>query len=154
MVDSFGCSSYMFMPSMDNFFSFIQYSYLFFLLDLITLVRTSSKSKEELKNLLMKVKEESGKVGLKLQFSSVTQSCLSLYDPMDWSIPGLPIHHQLPEFTQTQSIESVMPPTISFSVIPVSSHLQSCPASGFFQMSQFFASGGQSIGVSASASIL
>ena len=45
-------------------------------------------------------------------------------------------------------------PTISSSVIPFSSCLQSFPASGFFQMSQFFASGGQSIGVSASASVL
>ena len=45
-------------------------------------------------------------------------------------------------------------PTISSSVIPFSSHLQSFPASGSFQMSQFFTSGGQSIGVSASASVL
>ena len=44
-------------------------------------------------------------------------------------------------------------PTISSSVVPFS-HLQSFPASGAFQMSQFFASGGQSIGVSASASVL
>ena len=44
-------------------------------------------------------------------------------------------------------------PTISSSVIPFFSWLQSCPASGSFQMSQFFASGGQSIGVSASASV-
>ena len=36
------------------------------------------------------------------QFSSVTQLCLTLCDPMDHSTPGLPIHHQLPEFTQTQ----------------------------------------------------
>ena len=42
-------------------------------------------------------------------------------------------------------------PTISSSVVPFSSHLQSFPASGSFQMSQFFTSGGQSIGVSASA---
>ena len=45
-------------------------------------------------------------------------------------------------------------PTISSSVVPFSSCLQSFPASGFFQMSQFFASGGQNIGVSASASVL
>ena len=45
-------------------------------------------------------------------------------------------------------------PTISSSVVPFSSHLQSSPASGSFQMSQFFASGGQSIGVSASPSVL
>ena len=35
------------------------------------------------------------------QFSSVTQSCLILCDPMDRSMPGLPVHHQLPESTQT-----------------------------------------------------
>ena len=45
-------------------------------------------------------------------------------------------------------------PTISSSVIPFSSHLQSFPASGSFQMSQLFASGGQRIGVSALASVL
>ena len=45
-------------------------------------------------------------------------------------------------------------PTISSSVIPFSSHLQSFPALGSFQMSQFFTSGGQSIGVSALASVL
>ena len=45
-------------------------------------------------------------------------------------------------------------PTISSSVVPFSSHLQSFPASGSFPMSQFFTSGGWSIGVSASASVL
>ena len=35
------------------------------------------------------------------QFSSVTQSCLTLCNPMNRSMPGLPVHHQLPEFTQT-----------------------------------------------------
>ena len=45
-------------------------------------------------------------------------------------------------------------PTISFSVIPFSSHLQSFPTSGSFQTSQLFRSGGQSIGVSASVSVL
>ena len=45
-------------------------------------------------------------------------------------------------------------PTISFSVVPFSSCLQSFPASGDFQMSQFFASDGPSIGASASASVL
>ena len=37
-----------------------------------------------------------------VQFSSVTQSCPTLYDPMNSSTPGLPVHHQLPEFTQTR----------------------------------------------------
>ena len=36
-----------------------------------------------------------------VQFSSVAQSCLTLCDPMNHSSPGLPVHHQLPEFTQT-----------------------------------------------------
>ena len=36
-----------------------------------------------------------------IQFSSVTQSCLTLCDPMNHSTPGFPVHHQLPEFTQT-----------------------------------------------------
>ena len=36
-----------------------------------------------------------------IQFSSVAQSCLTLCDPMNHSMPGLPVHHQLPEFTQT-----------------------------------------------------
>ena len=44
-----------------------------------------------------------------VQFSSVAQSCPTLCDPMNRSTPGLPVHHQLPEFTQTTSIESVMP---------------------------------------------
>ena len=37
-----------------------------------------------------------------LQFSSVAQSCPTLCDPMNCSTPGLPVHHKLPEFTQTQ----------------------------------------------------
>ena len=38
---------------------------------------------------------------ISVQFSSVTQSCPTLWDPMNCSTPGLPVHHQLPEFTQT-----------------------------------------------------
>ena len=89
-----------------------------------------------------------------IQFISVTQSCLTLCDPMNRSTPGLPVHHQHPESTQTHvnwvadAIQSSHP------VVPFSSFPQSFPASGSFQMSQLFASGGQSIGVSASASVL
>ena len=36
-----------------------------------------------------------------VQFSSAAQSCPTLCDPMNCSMPGLPVHHQLPEFTQT-----------------------------------------------------
>ena len=41
--------------------------------------------------------------GMFLQFSSVAQSCLTLCDAMNHSMPGLPVHHQLPEFTQTHA---------------------------------------------------
>ena len=44
----------------------------------------------------------SGLPCLSHQFSSVTQLCSTLCSPMDCSTPGLPVHHQLPEFTQTQ----------------------------------------------------
>ena len=44
-----------------------------------------------------------------VSISSVTQSCPTLCYPTSHSTPGLPVHQQLPEFTQTQSIESVMP---------------------------------------------
>ena len=89
------------------------------------------------------------------QLSSAAQSCLTLCDPMDCSTPGLPVHHQFPEFTQTHvHWVSWCHPTSSSSVIPFSSHLQSFRASGSFQMSQFFESGGQSIGISASTSVL
>ena len=43
------------------------------------------------------------------QFSSVAQSCLTLYDSMNHSSPGLPVHHQLPEFTETHVHQVVMP---------------------------------------------
>ena len=41
------------------------------------------------------------KLTVKFQFSSVAQSCRTLCDPMNRSTPGLPVHHQLPDFTQT-----------------------------------------------------
>ena len=46
---------------------------------------------------------------LLFQFISVAQSCLTLCDPMNRSTPGLPVYHQLPEFTQTHIHRSVMP---------------------------------------------
>ena len=157
------------------------------------------------------------------QFSSVAQSCPTLCDPMNCSIPGLPVHHQLQEFTQTltslvaqtvkrlstmretrvrslswedplekemaihsRTIAWKIPwaeepgrlqsmglqrvrhdwatslhftscplswwchSTISSFAFPFSSCPQSFPATGSFQMSQLFTSGGQTIGVSAS----
>ena len=88
----------------------------------------------------------------KKKFSSVSQSYSTLCDPMDCNMPGFPVHHQLLELAQTHVCQWCNP-TISSSVIPFS-HLQSFPASGSIKMSQFFTSGSQSIGVSASASVL
>ena len=66
-----------------------------------------------------------------VQFSSVAQSCPTLCDPMDCSTLGFPVHHQLPELTQTH-VHRWCHTTISSSVIPFSSHLQSFPDSGSF----------------------
>ena len=71
---------------------------------------------------------------LKVQFSSVAQSCPTLCDPMDYSTPGLPVHHQLPEFTQTHVhgvsdaiqpshlLSSPFPPALNLSSIRVFSN--------------------------------
>ena len=74
------------------------------------------------------------------QIRSVAQSCPTLCDPMNRSTPGLPVHHQLPEFSETH-IHRVSDaiPAISSSVIPFSSCPQSLPASESFPMSQLFA---------------
>ena len=89
-----------------------------------------------------------------VQFSSVAQSWPTLCDPMDCSTPGLPVYRQLPEFAQTHvhPVSDAIQPSILCH--PFSSCLQSFPASGFFPKSQFFESGGQSIGAYASASVL
>ena len=68
------------------------------------------------------------------QFSSVAQSCPTLCDPMDCSMPGLPVLHHLPELVQSH-VYWWYHPTISSSVVPFSSHLWSFPASGSFPMS-------------------
>ena len=98
----------------------------------------------------MKVKSE----------SEVTQSCLILSGPMDCSLPGSSVQARVLEwgaigFSARPPCPSPTPgvypnscplswwcyPTISFSVVPFSSHLQSFPASGSFPVSQFFTSG-------------
>ena len=88
------------------------------------------------------------------EFSLVTQSCPTLCDLMDWSMLGFPVHYQLPELVQTH-VHRVGDAIQSFILCcPLLLHLQSFPASGSFPMSQFSASGGQSNGASASASVL
>ena len=75
--------------------------------------------------------------------------------PMDCCTPGLPVHHQLLEFTQIHVhwVSDAIQPSYSL-LSPSPSTFNPFPASGSFQMSQFFASGGQSIGVSASTAVL
>ena len=80
---------------------------------------------------------------------SVAQSCMTHCDPMDCS-------RSLPPWVYSNScpLSRWCHPTISSSIVPFSSCLQSFPASGSFPVSQLFASGGQSTGASASASVL
>ena len=100
---------------------------------------------------------------LEPKFSSVAQSCPTLCDPMDCSTRGFPVPEsllvskktQLLELTQTHVhwVGDGIQPSYSLSS-PSPPAFQSFPASGSFQMSQLFPSDGQSIGVSASASVL
>ena len=79
---------------------------------------------------------------------SVTKSCITHCDPMDWSTPGSPVLHYLLEFPHIcvcLVIDAIQP---SYPLSPFSP--QSSPASGSFWMSCLFTSGGQSIGASAS----
>ena len=89
-----------------------------------------------------------------VQFSWVAQSCLTLCDPMDCSMPGLPAITSSQSLLKFMSIESVMSSNHLILCRPLLFHLQSFATSGSFPMSQLFASGGKSIGVSASASVL
>ena len=89
-----------------------------------------------------------------VQFLSVVQLCPALCNPMDCSMPGLPVHHQLLKLSQLMSIKLVRPSSHLILCCPLSSCLQSSAVSGSFPMSQFFTPDGQSIGASASASVL
>ena len=83
------------------------------------------------------------------------KSCLTLSDHMDYSTPCFPVLHHLQELAQTHVhwVSDVIPLSHPL-FVPFSSCPQSFPASGSFQMSRLFESGGQSTGASASASVL
>ena len=91
---------------------------------------------------------------LKAEISSVVQSCPTLCNPMDCSMPCLPDITIPGVYSNSCSLSWWYHPTISSSVVPFSFHLQSFPASESFPMSWFFASGGQRIEISPSASVL
>ena len=91
---------------------------------------------------------------MKVSVSTVPQLCLTPYDPMNRNMPGLPIHHQLPEFTQTHvhwNSDAIQPSHPLLSPSPPALNLSQ--HQGLFKWVSFFASGGQNIGVSASASV-
>ena len=87
-----------------------------------------------------------------VQFSSSDMS--DSLQPSGLQHARLPAHHQLSGPTNSCPTSRWLQPTISSSVVPLSSRLQSFPTSGSFPMSHFFASGGQIIGVLASTSVL
>ena len=89
-----------------------------------------------------------------IQLSLVIQSCSTLCNPMDCSMPGLCLSPTPGVYPNSCPLSQRCHLTISSSVIPFSSYPHSFPASGSLQMSQFFTSGGQSIGVSTSAPVL
>ena len=108
----------------------------------------SSSSMEE------KMENKTVLSSVQFQFSLVTQSCPTLCEPMDCSI-RLPCPSPTPgDCSNSCTLSWWCHPTISASVVPFSSHLQSFWASGSFPMNQLLTSGGQSTGVSASASVL
>ena len=91
---------------------------------------------------------------LGVQFSSAAQLCLTLCDSMNLSTPGLPVYQQTPRVYQNPCpLSRWCHPAIS-SIRPLSSFPQTFPASGYFPMSQLLTWCGQSIWVSASASVL
>ena len=104
-------------------------------------------------DLLKKIKQNKGNVS-SVQFSSFAPSCPTVYNTMDCSTTGLPIHHQLLEFTQTHVHwvgDAIQPshPQSPLLLLP-----SIFPSIRVFSNESFFASGGQSIGVSASTSVL
>ena len=85
---------------------------------------------------------------------SVAESCPTRCDPMDCSTPGFPVHRWLPEFTQTHVLWVGDAIQQSHHLSPFLLPPSIFPSISVFSMNQFFSSGGQSIGVSASASVL
>ena len=100
-------------------------------------------TKEDIHMADKHMKSDAQRCSLSVHFRSVAQSCPTLCNPTNHSTPGLPVHHQLLESTQTHVHwvgDAIQP-----SLIPFSSCPQSFPASGSFPKSQLFASGGQTL---------
>ena len=107
-------------------------------------VRQFRAMRHNVRNSIFKV----GNKNISQSVSSVPQLCPTLCDPKNCSMPGLPVHHQLLEFTQTHVhwVGDATQPSHPL-LFPSPPALKSFPASGSFQMSRIFASDGQSIGI-------
>ena len=92
--------------------------------------------------------------GLHQSGNSLAQSCPTSCNPMDCSMPGSLSITKLKAYLNSYKSIQWCHPTVSSSVVPFSSCFKSFPASDSFPMNQFFTSGSQRIGVSASASVL
>ena len=95
----------------NNSHSFQSYGYTVFM----------DKNKQFLNCLQSVDKLKKKKKLILFQFSLVAQSCPTLWDPMNCSMPGLPVHHQLPEFTQThvhRIRDAIQPPHLLLSPSP------------------------------------
>ena len=123
--------------SIYNFFillKMLEYSIHLLLLSLFTkifLMNMKCKQSSIVTSSLLHLASAGSAQWLRVQFSSVTQSCPTLCDPMNHSMPGLPVHHQLPEFTQTHihrvgdAIQPFHPLSSPFPPVPNPSQHQS-----------------------------
>ena len=91
-------------------------------------ISDATQSSHLLSSFCPSIRNFSNESAVHIQFSSVTQSCLTVCDPMNHSTPGLPVHHQLPELTQTHVYQ------VSDAIQP--SHPLSSPSSPALNPSQ------------------
>ena len=119
-----------------------------------SLLRNLGKSEELSENIIIHQLDKERQGFLHFVVAVYSLSAIQLF-VIPWKRAKLPCRLPSPGVCSNSCpLSQWCHPTISFSVIPFSSCLQSFPVSGSFPVSQFFASGGRSIGVSASASVL
>ena len=122
--------------------------------ELLTLARYC-RQREESDIKKKKHTNKTGRILGECWYCSIAQLCLTLCNPMNWSMPDFPVLHYLQEFAHTHvhSVDDAIQPSHPLSP-PFSSCPQSFPVAGSFPMSLRFTSGDQTIGASTSASIL
>ena len=126
--------------------------YLFVFIYLCCTLRSQGSSQTRLCNGSLLCGNISFTAAFIVQFSSVAQSCPSLCNPKNHSMPGLPAHHQhSSSLVKLMPIEGVMPSSNLILCLPLLLQPKISPTIRVYFMSQFFACSDQSIGVSASA---